>query len=158
MTPQADTREAVQLPEPKYLAKLSRDGEWAELAPATDWTVEMWAWGTEYVYSADQVRTIATALATADAECERLRGEIDSISDTMHWMNDRATAAEARAAEVEANDRRYRWLRDVANNLNTPAPVVYSHAWYEQRKRGDAQIIDGDNLDAAIDAALKDHP
>lgn len=56
------------LPSPKYLAKLSRDGEWAELTVMPDWTAEMWADGTEPVYSEQQmVETLSDLLRSGPA-------------------------------------------------------------------------------------------
>jgi hypothetical protein len=59
----------VDLPKPEYLAKLSKDGEWLELVPADDWTAEMWAHGTEPVYSAEQMRSALQREAAGDGEC-----------------------------------------------------------------------------------------
>lgn len=61
MTSSIEQRARALLPSPKYLAKLSRDGEWAELTVMPDWTAEMWADGTEPVYSEQQMMAVATA-------------------------------------------------------------------------------------------------
>lgn len=61
----------------------------------------------------------------------------------------RLAESEARAVAAEANDRRYRWLRDPANNESVSNLIaIYDYG-------DEALLMDGDDLDAAIDAAMK---
>jgi len=59
----------------------------------------------------------------------------------------------ARLDAAEADARRYRWLRDSANDTHKTAPLVFL---CNPRVALDwGQAIYGENLDSAIDAALK---
>ena len=78
-------------------------------------------------------------------------GEYIESMTRLWWTCWKAAIAEseARAVATEANDRRYRWLRDPANNESVSNLIaIYDYG-------DEALLMDGDDLDAAIDAAMK---
>ncbi|OGT59729.1 MAG: hypothetical protein A3E01_04510 [Gammaproteobacteria bacterium RIFCSPHIGHO2_12_FULL_63_22] len=79
----------LALPEPKYLAKLSMDGEWAELVPTDDWRVQMWAYGTEACYTAEQMKAYALACLSAQpAASEVVEVDEAMLTELMHKVHD----------------------------------------------------------------------
>lgn len=122
---------------------------------------------------------IAAILAHVDAqaaEIERLRAERDSIAienskfmdqieclraerdEHAHWRRDLADKLHDREtdiielrrqfAEAELDAQRYRWLRNEASTARKCDPMVCIYPLDEQ------DLIDGDRLDVAIDAAM----
>ena len=73
-------------------------------------------------------------LAQAADEIERLTAERDELRRQL--------------AEAEQDARRYRWLRNEANTARKCDPMVCIYPLDEQ------DLIDGDRLDVAIDAAM----
>lgn len=88
-------------------------------------------------------------------EIERLRAERD---EHKHWrrelankLHDRETEIielRRQLAEAEMDAERYRWLRNEANTARKCDPMVCIYPLDEQ------DLIDGDRLDVAIDAAM----
>lgn len=88
-------------------------------------------------------------------EIERLRAERDEHA---HWRRDLADKLHDREtdiielrrqlAEAELDAERYRWLRNEANTARKCDPMVCIYPLDEQ------DLIDGDRLDVAIDAAM----
>lgn len=71
------------------------------------------------------------------------------LAEKIDILRTRLAESEARAVAAEANDRRYRWLRDPANNESVSNLIaIYDYG-------DEALLMDGDDLDAAIDAAMK---
>ena len=73
-------------------------------------------------------------LAQAADEIERLTAERDELRRQL--------------AEAELDAQRYRWLRNEANTARKCDPMVCIYPLDEQ------DLIDGDRLDVAIDAAM----
>ena len=93
-----------------------------------------------------------------DAEIERLTAERDELRRQLDPMGEYTSADEliaalhAEKAEDEAmklDAQRYRWLRNEANTARKCDPMVCIYPLDEQ------DLIDGDRLDIAIDAAME---
>lgn len=80
------------------------------------------------------LRHEADCVEAAKAEIERLTAERDELRRQL--------------AEAEPDARRYRWLRNEANTARKCDPMVCIYPLDEQ------DLIDGDRLDVAIDAAM----
>jgi hypothetical protein len=77
-------------------------------------------------------------------------GQIDAVMQGIRQRDERLAEAQARIAELEKDTERYRMLHngDVDGIL-----IMRGHVEDEEDI---ANLVDGDELDAAIDAALKD--
>ena len=90
----------------------------------------------------------------AEKELDRLRARVASLEESLHYANGVADLAmkhrddaEKRVAELEPNDRRYRWLRGI--------DATASVHWHDDS--ADDGLI-RDLLDAAIDSAMGAKP
>lgn len=98
-------------------------------------------------------RMLSNALKrAADVEAERdeLRRQLDPMGEYAS-ADELIAALRAEKAEDEAmklDARRYRWLRNEANTARKCDPMVCIYPLDEQ------DLIDGDRLDVAIDAAM----
>lgn len=81
------------------------------------------------------VSDILAHIEAQAAEIERLTAERDELRRQL--------------AEAEQDARRYRWLRNEANTARKCDPMVCIYPLDEQ------DLIDGDRLDVAIDAAMR---
>lgn len=94
------------------------------------------------------------SLREADAEIERLRARVASLEESLHYANGTADLAmkhrddaENRVAELDQDAKRYRWLRQ--RDLETiGVGGVFAGMTPENI------VLNGDDLDNAIDAAL----
>ena len=81
-----------------------------------------------------------------DARFERAMHE--SISDKAKRLTAERDELRRQLAEAEMDAERYRWLRNEANTARKCDPMVCIYPLDEQ------DLIDGDRLDVAIDAAM----
>lgn len=107
--------------------------------------------------SPEAIRELLAEWDELKADAERLRAERDDLRRQLDPMGEYASADEliaalrAEKAEDEAmklDARRYRWLRNEANTARKCDPMVCIYPLDEQ------DLIDGDRLDVAIDAAM----
>ena len=94
-------------------------------------------------------------LAQAADEIERLTAEqqheaeqVPSLKRTIRDLCAERDELRRQLAEAEQDARRYRWLRNEANTARKCDPMVCIYPLDEQ------DLIDGDRLDVAIDAAM----
>lgn len=91
------------------------------------------------------------AISSRDVRIAWPGQSIAELQNARNWIARNANAADERDA-LRANAERYRWLRDEGWDAKFTAPAV--HLVLE-----DGQIekeLDGPELDAAIDAAMKE--
>lgn len=86
---------------------------------------------------------------------ERLRAERDEharwrreLANKLHDRETEIIELRRQLAEAEMDAERYRWLRNEANTARKCDPMVCIYPLDEQ------DLIDGDRLDVAIDAAM----
>lgn len=101
------------------------------------------------------VQTGMNYVQEAADEIEHLRAEVQRRREHIAVFDERYTQLEAerdelrrQLAEAEQDARRYRWLRNEANTARKCDPMVCIYPLDEQ------DLIDGDRLDVAIDAAI----
>ena len=100
--------------------------------PKDDLTIDMF--GPDPLLN-EAIRELLAEWDELKADAERLRAERDELRRQL--------------AEAEQDARRYRWLRNEANTARKCDPMVCIYPLDEQ------DLIDGDRLDVAIDAAME---
>lgn len=106
--------------------------------------------GTNYVQeAADEIERLRERLRiVADERDEHARWRA-KLADDLHDRETQIIELRRQLAEAEQDARRYRWLRNEANTARKCDPMVCIYPLDEQ------DLIDGDRLDVAIDAAMR---
>lgn len=125
-------------------------------------------WARDLLTAADEIERLTAALRheadcveAAKAEIERLTAEnrrlradllagrnVVNAGLTIHTLTAERDELRRQLAEAERDAVRYRWLRNEANTARKCDPMVCIYPLDEQ------DLIDGDRLDVAIDAAM----
>ena len=98
------------------------------------------------LFGATQAKKGIGCYTREDARFERAMHE--SISDKAKRLTAERDELRRQLAEAEMDAERYRWLRNEANTARKCDPMVCIYPLDEQ------DLIDGDRLDVAIDAAM----
>lgn len=106
-------------------------------------------------YCGESILSVVASLWESRTEIERLTAERDEharwrqkLADDLHDRETQIIELRQQLAEAEQDARRYRWLRNEANTARKCDPMVCIYPLDEQ------DLIDGDRLDVAIDAAM----
>ena len=121
----------------------------------------LWEARTEIERLTAALQHEADCVEAAKAEIERLTDEnrrlradllagrnVVNAGLTIHTLTAERDELRRQLAEAEQDARRYRWLRNEANTARKCDPMVCIYPLDEQ------DLIDGDRLDVAIDAAM----
>lgn len=117
--------ELPELPKPKFVARLSKDGEWAELV-TPHWEAEMWAYGCEDVYTADQLRAYGQQCAATRLPIEAHVAVADDFDTASHVLEE------------------YADLQDMAARNDGQFPISINGAWASESLRALAKRLRGD--------------
>ena len=93
-----------------------------------------------------EIADLSESLKKANDQAEHFEREWYLVVDELAGARDQLAEAEAQVARLEADARRYQWLRSDATPPGEDCPAVYM-----MEARG---LLVGDELDAAIDAAM----
>lgn len=106
------------------------------------------------MHEADCVEVAKAEIERLTEENRRLRADllagrnVVNAGLTIHTLTLERDDLRRQLAEAEPDARRYRWLRNEANTARKCDPMVCIYPLDEQ------DLIDGDRLDVAIDAAM----